>query len=286
MEEEIPDSDLSATELRMKYSVTESEVENAIRRLEDYASGENTNIQPLVTQIQKDQDVNPKISGHIDKHLLAGLELFMSEEEQLYITELMTSGDVTKLSQAAQILYEIKRINEINESNPFQSQVSSLLSRTLTAAEKRALKMSGLLEDVLPMPKHAVLKADFDMYARRGKVLKIKDDVWDGSLSDAFSRVYTSTSKDDDEGDHDGGAIPKKDENRVVVTGARRQAQKAGIKVGDVITHVNMEEFTGNAENLRELICSFYEAEDDITFTLTLNADQSTAAALKERTTV
>ena len=43
------------------------------------------------------------------------------------------------------------------------------------------------------MPRYVILKTDFDVFAKKGKVLKFIDDGWDGSVADAFSRVSLST---------------------------------------------------------------------------------------------
>ena len=117
-------------------------------------------------------DVNTKI----DLALLSGLESFISQDEQVYITELMTSGDISKLAQAAHILYEIKRINVTGNHELSQTYFESFFgkAKAMSGAEKRALEMSLSPETceamrqrelLPPMPRYVVLKADFDVYA-------------------------------------------------------------------------------------------------------------------------
>jgi hypothetical protein len=312
------DSEMSGAELRMKYSVTPTQIESTKRRLEEYESGTNSTIQTLVTSApdshtQQQEQQGPKsrssaLSDKIDTLLLGGLESFISEEEQVYITELMTSGDTRKLAQAAQILSEIKRLNDIdnNNQNPLSlsKPMASLWTRTSSGSEKRAMQMaipSGGEGNLPPMPKHVVLRADFDIFARHGKILKFKDDVWDGSMADAFVRVYVKNSSshssgddsDDNDneneneeglGDEDGFLNDgDKKKNRVLVTAARGQAARAGIKERDVVTHVNNDEFLGNVEDLKAMIQNYYLDGDTTTFTMVLNAEQSTADALKKR---
>ncbi len=309
------DSDMSGAELRLKYSVTPSQIKCAKQRLQDHESGINTSIRPLVSASSATVTEAPNkqlhektgISDNIDSILLGGLDSFMSEDEQVYITELMTSGDTRKLGQAAQILSEIKRLNCIDQftQNHLLNPMSSLwtLTRSSSAPEQRALQMaipSGGEGDDLPlMPKHVILTADFDIFARHGKVLKFKDDGWDGTIADALARVYVSKSgsnSEDDESDdpeyeeeerfgEEEGFLNDGDrkKNRVLVTAARGQAARAGIRNGDVVTHINNEEFLGNAETLKKMIQTYYLDSDIPTFTMVLNAEQSTADALAKR---
>lgn len=170
------------------------------------------------------------------------------------------------------------------------------------------------------MPRYIILKANFDVYAKHNKVIKFVDDGWDGSIADAYSRVHmtetdrrggaslhggesdidsdysTSHSEqdldfdsDDDEGENDEfiNTNVKKHKNRVLVRKVRRQAAKQGIQKGDVVSHLNGDEFKGTAADLRQAINQFYESGNkDYTFSLTLNAEQSTASALKLRAMV
>lgn len=329
-----PDSELSGAELRMKYSITSSEIENAKRRLGQFVSGETSlsasaSASESATVSDPQLSTSPqkpkasKLSSKIDTVLLSGLDSFMSEEEQVYITDLMTSGEPKKLAQAAQILFEVNRLNTVEDRSTSTStgtiittSLSSLFAKKLSQAEERAIRMSmsmpiqgadteestkDSIDDLPPMPKHVVLNADFDVYASHNKVLKFKDDTWDGSLADAFARaVHVSNSDsfhgddDDDEdeenGEEDGFAGQQggfvndgdKRKNRVLVTAARREAWKAGVKKGDVVTHVNMDDFRGTADDLRKLINNLHLSGDP-TFSMVLNAEQSTADALKKR---
>jgi len=304
----------------------------------------------------------------------------------------MTSGDVEKICQACQILYELKRLQQVNNNhhNHNDSTTTSTTTTTSTAspaigrgtgigrgtatstgttksksksnsmtdAEKRALRMTlsteeqSLLEEMEsfielnplpPMPKYVILDADFDVYAKHGKVLKFRDDIWNGSISDAFSRAYrtsasTSTSTrtrtntntrtnthtgaptrsgsvddsfDDmylgggigfemeeggegatttfydhyhhyeEEGGFVNGSTREARQNRVLIYAARKQASKLGVNAGDVVTHFDGKEFFGTASELKEMIHALY-LEGGRSFSMMLNADQSTADILKD----
>jgi hypothetical protein len=319
------DSELSAAELRMKYNTPKNDIQAAESRLENYIIGKKEK-RPMTMDdsILRSVPIDPSL----DTSLLSGMEQMLSLEEQTFITNLFISGEPSKLAQAARILYELKRIDStknfdktntsptevISIGNPFQklhSEVSAMISEQVAAAEQRILdaKLDNNIaqsskdrnETLPPLPKYVVLEATFDIYARYQKMLKVKDDVWDGSLADAFSRRFHHSYDDksgrdsDSDSDHDtvsrhtsGASSVSK--NRVVVTAARRLAYSAGIREGDAVTHFNDEEFHGNARELKDLIHSIYlssqrqgVSKNSSFFTMTLNADQRTANALKQR---
>mmetsp|Transcript_19420 Transcript_19420/g.28628 ORF Transcript_19420/g.28628 Transcript_19420/m.28628 type:complete len:549 (-) Transcript_19420:54-1700(-) len=397
----IPDSELSGAELRLKCSISPNDIASAETRLEAFRINIESRLtspskieeenykkyKDLTSGMGKSQYITSGLSSIIDVTLLAGLEHYMSKEEQAYITELLTSGDTSKLAQAAQILSEIKRLNDSstesisNNNKNNHHNISSISSSSLTAAssflakgkkklkgaEERAMRMMNspsisistttltlqeqarhrLQQNLPPMPKFVTLKPDFDVYAAHRKVLKFKDDGWDGSVADGYARAYTmssftqeqkqkqphstvssfqqsharfrpnnddksSSSEDDEsvsvvssnsESDDSRSTIYEKsyeedrdvetptsndgeghNRNRVLVAAARRQAYNVGIREGDCVTHVNMEEFHGTSDELKSLINTFYLLGDgDFTFNLVLNAERSTAEVLKQR---
>jgi len=334
---DVPDFELSAAELRFKNSTTEQDIENAKSRLFKFKQDiDNGNVSPRSSPSRKNKVAeNIKFSTalepptipknppqFIDYALFDGMQDVLSEAEQIFISELMTSGDVEKLVQAAQIIFELKIMPSHNETGSTDNDNSNKIKdqSRLTDAEKRAVRMALpdeeriQLEQIdkhyenhpLPrMPKFVMMNADFDIYARHGKVLKFRDDVWDGSISDAFSRVYTttglqSTSQDSSslgdydsfEGQHDSygeggfinGSSKKVRNNHVLVYAARKDAAKLGVEEGDVVTHFDGNEFLGNANDLKVMIHNIYVmGNGNSTFSMVLNAEQSTADALKDR---
>lgn len=353
----VPDSELSAAELRFKYSITPQQIEECKERIEkfqqDIAQGngvqkEEYGRSSATTRINNSPARTSKISPPNSKHgdnsssssssnnetkmtftafhimksikfdLFQGIRDMLSEAEQTFIFELMTSGDVDKLVQACQILSELRRIHQ-PLSNPSNSMDYADISTTSSSsihkqlktkyksdAEIRALRMSmsneerNKVEEVeqyldwnpLPrLPKFITLEANFDVYAKHGKVLKFRDDGWDGSVSDAFTRAYSvnNTTNESFESEEDGfvndnrgqKSTKKLRDNRVLVYAARKQAAAVGISVGDVVTHVDGNEFLGTANELRELIHGLYSQGNQM-FTMVVNAEQMTADALKD----
>lgn len=307
----IPDSELSGAELRLKHSTTVEDIAAAKKRLQVHAarlSGDADNFK--FQGGENDLVVLPRRSlvesDFWDKALLDGLDHVISEAEQLYIIELMTCGDADKLAQAAQILSEMRILLapcDLNANKPPERG-----STTISQAEARALDMAMTTEERIrmqhildhrkncplpPMPRFVMLQANFDVYARHGKMLKFKDDVWDGTVANAFARVHTTSFRDKDsdledeyeEGVFNDGSPTMR--NRVIVTASRGQAATLGVQVGDVVSHVNGDEFRGDAHDLKEMINKFYmDGDENYTFNMVLNAEESTAAALNLRSMV
>lgn len=371
----IPDSELSAAELRLKHSVSSQQIEDAKYRLEKLkADIETGKISPRTTspirlnrrKKRNSDDVNDnkdststgtnypnspisengnnKKNGSSGKALsilpsspilkFIGFDLFngmqeiLTQDEQSFISELMTSGDVEKLVQATQILYELRRIKrDEKRSNDLSNTDNKRKDKDILSsdAEKRALRMTlstdqrtklDALEEYLEinplpkMPKYVMLDANFDVYAKHGKVLKFRDDAWDGTVSDAFTRVYSSkynhnynddncyqeeqfnNSNSFDSSDYrmqnveeDGfvnksRATKESRKHRVLIYAARKQASKI-CEVGDVVTHFEGMEFHGSASELRVLINGLY-SDGNKSFSMVLNAEQGTADALKD----
>jgi hypothetical protein len=364
----VPDSELSAAELRFKHSVTPQQIEEAKNRLNQFeANIESGNISPRTSPNRKtyrrkvnvnnndsrysnDSSINTNTKTNTAKNksmpssqlmkligcdFFNGMQDILSEAEQTFVSELMTSGDVEKLVQASQILYELKRIHQDPNTNnatdlpQSSSSSSSLITTTtttsssstktemkLTDAEKRALRMSLSKEEkrklegmeryldmnpLPPMPKCVTLDADFDLYAKHRKVLKFRDDIWNGTVSDAFARVYTSDSNttssyldgsdsfdsnfvgyhNNEEGGFVNGNKRKSRQNRVIIYAARKQVAKLGVEAGDVVTHFDGNEFLGTASDLKILINDLYVSGNK-SFSMVLNAEQITADALKD----
>lgn len=79
---------------------------------------------------------------------------------------------------------------------------------------------------------------------------------------------------------------PKIPSTRVVVSSVKGELGRLGLRVGDVITHVNGEPFSGSAGRLRELIKETQEnsfPDDAPTIEIVVNAEVGTAEALRLR---
>jgi S1-C subfamily serine protease len=111
-------------------------------------------------------------------------------------------------------------------------------------------------------------------------------DQWDGSISDAFSRVHTTIPKNKAGIDN----ILKDAEDRhweprprIKVAAVKGPAGRLGLQKGDVVTHFDGEPFIGSAVDLAHIIDELYKESPDATFQFVVNADESTAQVLKLR---
>mmetsp|Transcript_16174 Transcript_16174/g.33850 ORF Transcript_16174/g.33850 Transcript_16174/m.33850 type:complete len:490 (-) Transcript_16174:211-1680(-) len=87
--QKIPDSELSAKELQAKY----------------WTEGDGLLLESDLKKETKNDGLGEELPGlAIDTSLFGGLEYFMSDQEQRFVTKLMTSGYPDQLCQAAQIL--------------------------------------------------------------------------------------------------------------------------------------------------------------------------------------
>ncbi|KAL3800674.1 hypothetical protein HJC23_006136 [Cyclotella cryptica] len=155
----------------------------------------------------------------------------------------------------------------------------------------------------------------------KGGTLTFVDDEWDGSIADAFARARIGPQKghrkaevhkklvtsnpaekmsidrilkvgEEEVQNIDAQQQPREDmpvvrSQRVLVAGVRGQAGKSGIMKGDVVTHVNGEPFTGNADDLNSLLVSAYEEQGrDGVVMIVVNADECTAEALRLRSRI
>lgn len=129
--------------------------------------------------------------------------------------------------------------------------------------------------------------------------LSFCDDVWDGSVIDAFCKISVTGGKEPIvtkkvcenvgvinilEGGGDGVEDwIDSERGRVLVASVRSEAGRQGVLKGDVVTHFNGEEFEGTAADLDAAIKAQAERSSTGTFSLVLNAEPSVAEALKRR---
>lgn len=334
-----------------------------------------------------------------DPTLLFGLDAFVTDEEQRYLTAQLTSGDPLKLAATAEMMHyvsamslagikpNLKRRNSSKSSfSRSQSMKRSMLSsikeviregnkarrleeqREAASARKNAVDVASKSLSPLCSIREAILEGsgarrleeerksaaahtnavcsrrpvsaatrgrtpkmilDVEM-KRRTEYMKLHplplrmpkyaqattckavpcltllDDVWDGTVMDAFSKItvtkwlsgnYNITKQ------HavssgviriiDVGTSPFKSSKgvgyidvvrpRVLVASIGREIGQHGIVKGDVVTHFNGEEFKGNATELTELIKDRKEGE---MLTFVFNADAAVAEALKRRAVI
>lgn len=302
---------------------------------------------------QKELDMN---SHEVDLSLLSGLEIAMSAEEQKLVVELMTSGDISKVANAARIINGIRR-NVFGEKSKSGADTGIFSERTSAArssvfalideakhvreeTEDKARKHgwnAGQVAHTLASPTPSNARARraaasyhaaeisirrnmerlkrFPLPVRMPKFVEIEpldpknipfsliDDVWDGTLVDAFTKtsigfrgsiqrkqpkhkgVYRILNMDANDDSFSNPRIDV-DRPRVLVSSVKTKAGRQGVVKGDVITHINGEEFHGTKADFKQTIRSIAERGVRGPLELILNAEKATVEVLKRRAAI
>jgi hypothetical protein len=280
----VPDSELNATQLCIKHDFSQNyakEVEHAQSRLRKFQKDNNHGIIRESITLTGSSEEKKTFK---DPTLYGGMEYAMSEAEQSYVTQLMTSGDIDKLAQAVQILHGTM---ELSMCGTTPSMKSSALSSN--GGRKAEMKKLELIESFrkrhpLParMPKYVVLK----VFDAKKNTLTFKNDEWDGSIVDAYTRVKAPAKKNpavDRILSLADGEFCGEPKARVKIHSVKGEAGRLGLQKGDVVTHVNAEPWEGTAEALSDFITGMFEDNHAQTFSIVVNAEPATAEVLKLR---
>lgn len=280
---DVPDSELNATELRIKHEFVQdyaTEVEHAQARLRkfqrDHHHGEIQKSLTLTTSASEEE-----VSTFKDEAFFGGMEYAMSNAEQSFVTKLMISGDPDRLAQAAQILHGIMQIS-MQGITPSTKKAQTAASKS---AEMRRVALLARFRKTHPLPARMPKYTILTVFNDKKPKLTFKDDEWDGSIADAYSRVHTQKRNmavdrilSTAESEFCGQAS-----SRVKIKTVKGEAGRVGLQKGDVVTHINAEPWTGTAEELSQRIYAMYEEDPNQTFSIVVNAEPATAQALKLR---
>jgi hypothetical protein len=280
----VPDSELNATQLCIKHDFSQNyakEVEHAQARLRKFQRDNNHGIiRESITLTRS----NEEEKTFKDPTLFGGLEYAMSDAEQRYVTELMTSGDIDKLMQAVQILHGTMEVSMHGTTPSMKSSAPSSNGGRKAEMKKLELIESFRKRYPLParMPKYTILK----VFDAKKKTLTFINDEWDGSIADAYTRGTGPAKKNPTVGrilslaDGEFCCEPKV---RVKIRSVSGEAGRVGLQKGDVVTHVNAEPWQGTAEALTDFITGMFEDNRAGTFSVVVNAEPATAEVLKLR---
>mmetsp|Transcript_18903 Transcript_18903/g.27669 ORF Transcript_18903/g.27669 Transcript_18903/m.27669 type:complete len:480 (+) Transcript_18903:144-1583(+) len=145
------DSELTASQLRVKYTFSNSNSNQTATSNNSKNSSNNSlftaaQSQEVTRKSRKEEEAKLiQEMTRIDTTLFSGLEFAMTEEEQEFVTTLMTSGSEDKLAQAATILSSVMDMSRkgitpsMRSSNPTQTTTTRSPNRTnnnSTAATK------------------------------------------------------------------------------------------------------------------------------------------------------
>jgi len=280
---DIPDSELKASELRQKHEfmkVYSKEVEHAELRLRKFHrdNGESDKF-PEPLQIEQEQTTKRSGPSFVDSTLFGGLEIAMSTDEQEYVQELMTTGKGENLANAAQIMNGILQLTLLGMAP------KNLIERT-RSEERRHIEILDTFKKRCPLPARLPKYYVLSSFPQKKRSILFEDDLWDGSIVDAFSRtsVINTRNLPGIQNIMMGADITHLEpKSRVKITSVKGQAGKVGLQKGDVITHLNDEIFQGSAEDIKQYIFCLHERDHNSTFQIVVNADVATAKALKLR---
>jgi len=215
----------------------------------------------------------------VDTSLFNGLEYYMSDAEQIFVSNMMISGKPNQLAQAAEILNSIsqmalqgltpsvkrhqntkKTADTANASGRKYSNTTNnanaAKSRTERLAEKERLEEMARekIRNPLPvrMPRFATLTV-FQPNTRTSPLIFV-DDEWDGFVGDAYGRngkVTMSNTKNLTVGMKNILSTATKpvvvgtnkasayDYHRIKIETVKGEAGRLGFQPGDIITHVD-----------------------------------------------
>lgn len=286
----IPDSNLNSTELRIKHDFLQThgkEIEHAEGRLRKFQSDRGERPLEKLDLTLPDEDHRrhnqPDPAIVEDSTLFQGLDFAMSPAEQKYVTVLLTSGNVSQLAQAAQILHGIFQLT-LQGATP--TQKTSPVKRAWSD-ERKQLEQLANYRKLHPLPARMPKFFILTVWTKRStKTLSFEDDAWDGSIADAFSRANLSTPSrgmTNILSQTEETKIALDPKPRVKVSAVRGPAGRMGVQKGDVITHVDGERWTGSANDLKELIYRMYNQDPKQEIQFVVNAEESCAEILKLR---
>lgn len=281
---DVPDSELNARELTIKHEFVQdyaTEVEHAQGRLRKFQRDNNYHGEIQESLTLQTSGSEEERSTFKDETLFGGMEYAMSNAEQSFVTDLMISGDPDQLAQAAEILHGIMQIS-MQGITPSTKKSQTAASQS---AEMRRVALLAQFRKSHPLPARMPKYTSLTVFSEKKPKLTFKDDEWDGSIADAYSRVHTqkknmavdrilSTAQSEFCGEAS---------SRVKIKTVRGQAGRVGMQKGDVVTHINGEPWTGTADELSQRIYAMYEEDPNQTFSIVVNAEPATAEALKLR---
>jgi signal recognition particle subunit SEC65 len=278
------DSELSATALQTKHSfIRETSLEDlkdAVRRLEVYHTehGVDNAVPPLdwkewsrylpenSNSSLQNNNLHATAVVHrrpfCDLTLFMGLEELMTRDEQEFVTEMLSCGKAELLQQAAHILHGILHVSASRNAEGALQQLSTFgsngsggsSSATRKGMTKQELADTQKARKRWPLPTRMPRCVSLPVYdpEARSKLLKFKKHAADES-------------------------------QELVLAGVRGPAGRSGLRVGDIVTHIQGEAVTAQTDYAKAMWREFAEDPNDGSRLIVVNADDEIAKILHER---
>lgn len=194
----------------------------------------------------------------IDATLFMGLEELMTTDEQEFVTGLLISSEPQLLQQAAQILHGMLHVSHKQTAGTTLAQLSlgggGNTSNAPARAQPRPLSQQELKD--LNMARKR-----WPLPTRMPRLVQLP--VYDPDSSAKLLKF-------------------KKNTNELVLAAVRGPAGRSGLRVGDIVTHLQGEEVDVQETFSRRMAREFADDPTE-TVTFVVNADMETATALMER---
>jgi hypothetical protein len=275
----VADNRLNATQLRMKHEFL-SQQEDVIIAAARYRSEQKGTSQlspdkkaPITAPTVVTECAHPVVKRGVDTSLFQGLQAWLNDAEQVYLSELLTSGDVSKLVIAAHIMHGVFEASVLGHAN--------LVATAPTSAthERRRLELEARFLKRYPLPRRMPRYATLQLPISR-KDLQIRDEEDKENPSDEVADALNNMSIDGKRSDANDKKKKAPTFSKVVkITGVKGTVGRLGLRKGDIITHLNGEQYNGTALELQNMLESSQVNEVNII----VNADRFTATTLKQR---
>jgi hypothetical protein len=219
----------------------------------------------------------PNKKPAIDDTLFQGLHDFVSRDEKIFLTELLTSGDVRNLAQAAMILHSVLRLSMSGKAAALVKQNEIPMSKHEMQKQTDALAKT---KASFPLPNHMPGYFLIPPYSKEDGFMTLVEEEWDGFITPPHSsqRVFDQIYRPHYQ-------PPREEYPMMVVTvqSVRGPIGRLGLRRGDVVTHLNDVEWEGTAKDLQSYIYNFHVNHPREEISLTVNCNPATAAFLALR---
>ena len=217
---------------------------------------------------------NNKKNKMVDETLFQGLDEFMNRDEQLFLTDLLTSNDPKLVAQAAMIMHGMLRLSWSGK------HVASAKQQSKYESQKH-IDYITRTKTMFPLPNHMPGYVLIPAFSKHQGYMLTKDvQAWDGTMEPpqqskrTFDQVYRN---------HYVPPSPDERRNVVSISSIRGPVGRVGLRKNDRITHVNDMPWDGTAQELMEYIYDCYSRHPNDEISITVNADVETARFLHTR---
>jgi hypothetical protein len=216
----------------------------------------------------------PKLQ--VDDSLFQGLHDCLGWDEKVFLTDLFTSAEVSKLMQASMILNGVLKMSV--EPRSQRPQVPN--QNRMRTNSKKEIELLEKTKKSFPLAMHMPGYFIIPSFTIKQQYLSFEDQTWDGSITSPVqsARVFSHIYENEYHPPHTANPRPV-----VIIQAVRGPAGRVGLRRGDIITHINEVEWTGNAQELLQHIQNLREFHNEQNISITVNATPEVGTFLQIR---